>query len=103
MSTVSGLMNRVPNMKMLPALRKPLDTYLIHHHKDPNEGVMKKRLGDSTMGPEHKVTWNFYLPRNRWEAVCEHTDVVFFAAGVPEDVGFRKGRSYDNRDGQITS
>ena len=94
-------MNRVPNMKMLPALRKPFDLLLLHHHAVV-EGFMKKRLGDQNMGPEHKVTWNYYLPRDRWEAVCEHTDVVFFAAGVPEDVEFRKGRSYDNRDGSIT-
>jgi hypothetical protein len=90
-------------MKMLPALRKPLDVYLIHHHLDPNQGMMRQRLGDQKMGPVHNVTWNYYIPRGRWEAVCEHTDVVFFAAAVPEDMEFRKGRSYDNCDGKITS
>jgi hypothetical protein len=89
-------------MKMLPALRQPLDVHLLHHH-DTGAGFMVKRLGDKSLGPEHKVTWNYYIPRKRWEAVCEHTDVVFYAAAVPEDAGFRVGRSYDNCDGQITS
>ena len=101
MSTVSGLMSPAPNMKLLPALRQPLDVYLIHHHNS-EFGFMKKRLGDGELGSPHKVIWNYYIPRSRWEAVCEHSDVVFYAAGVPEDVGFRKGRSYDNCDGSIT-
>ena len=92
MSTPSGLMSRQPDMEQLPALRKPEDHVLIHHH-ETDANFMRKRLGDGKLGAEHKVIWNYYVPRLRWEAVCEHTDVVFFAAGVTEDMEFRKGRT----------
>lgn len=95
MSTQSGLQSEVPNIKKLPALRKPLDEVLVHHHES-DAGFIRRRLGDGGLGPEHKVVWNFYEPRNRWEAVCEHTDVVFFAAAVPEDLLFRAGRTLKN-------
>jgi hypothetical protein len=103
MSIQSGLMNRVPSMKMLPAIRQPFDVHMHHHHPVP-VGFMQKRLGTAPAnGNMHKVTWNFYLPRVRWEAVCEHSDVVFYAAAVPEDLEFRKGRTYDNCDGPTHS
>ena len=101
MSIASGLMSPVPPIKMLPALRQLKDEHLLHHH-NVKLGLMTERLGETPLGLEHKVTWNYYLPRTRWEAVCEHTDVVFFAAALPEDADFRKGRSYDNCDGTIT-
>lgn len=107
MSIQSGLANRVPNMKVLPALRQPFDVHLHHHHEAPM-GFMQQRLGrvsdeGKKKGHIHKVTWNYYLPRKRWEAVCEHSDVVFYAAAVPEDLEFRKGRTYDNCDGTTNS
>lgn len=84
-------------MKQLPALRKTFDEYLHHHHEAPM-GFMQQRLGNTEgKGCMHRVTWNFYVPRNRWEAVCEHSDVVFYAPAEPEDVEFRQGRRYDNR------
>jgi hypothetical protein len=57
------------------------------------EGFMKRRLGDGSSTTEHKIVWHFYAPRQRWEAVCEFTDVVFYAHPVPEDELFRKGRT----------
>jgi len=94
MSTQSGLMNHVPDMKQLPALRQPLDVYLIHHHEPVGQTVMAKRLGDyGELGPRHKITWNYYKPRQRWEAVCEHTDVVFYATATPADALFRMDRT----------
>ena len=103
MSTASGLMSPVPHIKMLPALRQLKDVHLLHHH-DVKSGLMTERVGgEKPLGLEHKVTWNYYIPRKRWEAVCEYIDVVFYAAAVPEDAAFRKGRSYDNCDGSATS
>jgi hypothetical protein len=81
-------------------MREPFDVHMVHTH-DSVQGYMMKRLrgqccpevfGDKGEGITHKLTWNFYEPRKRWEAVCEHTDVLFYAAAVPEDFGFRTFR-----------
>jgi hypothetical protein len=56
---------------------------------------MKRRLGDGSTTTDHKMVWNYYAPRRRWEAVCEALDVVFYAAAGPthEELQFRKGRT----------
>jgi hypothetical protein len=79
-------------MKMVPASRQPEDVYLTHEHPTI-VGFMKRRLGDGSTTTDHKVPWNYYLPRNRWEAVCEVLDVVFYAPVQLEDVQFRKDRT----------
>lgn len=79
-------------MKMAPAFRNPEDEYL--HHEHPTiAGFMKRRLGDYSTTTDHKIPWNYYTPRRRWEAVCEVLEVVFYAWPVPEDLQFRKGRT----------
>jgi hypothetical protein len=79
-------------MKTVPASRQPNDVYLTHEHPTI-EGFMKRRLGDGSTTTDHKVVWNYYAPRERWEAVCEMLDVVFYAPATPEDVAFRKDRT----------
>lgn len=79
-------------MKMVPATRQPEDQFLTHEHPTI-QGYMKRRLGDDSGTTDHKLVWNYYNPRARWEAVCEVLEVVFYAHGVPEDVRFRKGRT----------
>ena len=79
-------------MKMVPASRNPEDIYL--HHEHPTiAGFMKRRLGDGSSTTDHQIVWNYYFPRQRWEAVCETLDVVFYSHGLPEDVQFRKDRT----------
>jgi len=78
-------------MRMVRVNKSKSDVHLIHDHPT-QEGFMKRRLGgDASGNTEHKIVWNYYAPRNRWEAICELLDVIFYSEGDPED-GVRKDR-----------
>ena len=69
-------------MKAMRVVRQSGDVYLIHQHPTI-AGFMKRRLGDNSGTTDHKMLWNYFEPRKRWEAVCELLDVIFYCEGVP--------------------
>jgi len=79
-------------MRMVRVNKAKSNTHLIHEHPT-QAGFMKRRLGDMSGKTEHKIVWNYYAPRKRWEAICELLDVVFFSEADPADVELRKDRT----------
>lgn len=67
--------------------RNPDQKLIVHRHENFTP------MGPAQPTP-HFMAWNFHSRRNQWEAVCECKQVIFYALATPEDVPFRKGRTW---------
>jgi hypothetical protein len=76
--------------------RQPEDLHFIHRHLPDQGTIFSRRLLDEEKDAKiHVLAWRFHIKRKRWEAVCEWSDIIYYAAPTAADLKFRKGRSYE--------
>lgn len=79
-------------VRFIPVSRPKYSHFWIHEHCPPGSFI-KQRLGDSKDGVKHQLVWNFNKQRVRWEAMCEHSDVIFYSPDDPQSDEIKDGRT----------